>query len=404
MRVAQINAVYGILSTGVTTRQLSSYLSEKGIPNIAIYGLHKQNDYKRYYVGSFIERKLDILCTRFFKLSGYFSLFSTLRAIRILKKFKPDVIHLRILHEYYINLPMLLKFIEKKNIAVVITLHDCFMFTGVCPYYTINNCYKWRQYCTSCEFSNLNVQKMFADKMVLLSRIHRLGVVGVSDWVTEEAKASKILGGAQIVKRIYNWIDLDLFKYVGDRSTMELREKLKIDKSRFVVLSVSATWSARKRLRDVFSVAETLGSDYCFVVIGNISEKMSIPSNVIQIPTLYNIEELPKYYSLADVFLHPSLEETFGKVTAEALSCGLPAIVYNSTANPELVKQGCGYIIDNVGDVLSIKNAIELVRKNGKAFYSKQCRLFAEENFNMEKNMDEYIDIYRQLLTQNAYD
>lgn len=398
MRVVQINAVYGILSTGVTTKQLSHFMSDNGIPNIAIYGLHKQDDNKKYFIGSFIGRKIDILATRLFKLSGYFSIISTLKAVYYIWRFKPDIIHLRVLHEYFINLPLLLKYIAYKQIATVITLHDCYMFTGACPYYTINKCEKWKNNCSNCNFYNLNTEKMFGDKLMLMSNIKRLAVVGVSDWVTNEAKNSKILGHALIIKRIYNWINLDIFKPIDKSISSAFRTEIGIKESTFVVLCVSAVWSTRKRLNDICSVAKILGDDYSFVVVGSISDESLLPNNVVHIPTIYDIRDLPKYYSMADVFLHLSLEETFGKVTAEALSCGTPAVVYKSTASPELVPDGCGHVIETIGDIDSITKAIELVKMSGKDSYSNKCRLFAEANFNMLVNIEEYIDLYHRLL------
>lgn len=63
------------------------------------------------------------------------------------------------------------------------------------------------------------------------------------------------------------------------------------------------------------------------------SEKL--PTNIIAVGILSGLRELAEHYSMADVFLNPSVQETFGKVSAEALACGTPIIANNATANPE---------------------------------------------------------------------
>lgn len=398
MKILQINAVYGILSTGITTKQLSDYLTSNSIENEVVYGLHEQKGSGAFFIGGKLRRRVDQILSRFFKLNGYFSFLSTIKALRYINSCKPDIIHLRNLHEYYINIPLLLNYIHRKKIAVVITLHDCFFFTGYCPYYTINNCNKWKTGCSKCGYYNLNVERMFSDKYKYLSKIERLAVVGVSDWVTNEARQSKILGNAKVITRIYNWIDLNLFKPCEGTIVNDLKRMYKIE-NRFVILCVSAVWSKRKRLDDVLSVAEKLGDDYRIILIGDINETVNLPANIISIPIQYEIKELVKFYSVADVFMHLSLEETFGKVTAESLACGTPAIVYNSTASPELVSEGCGIVINEVGDIDSIIQAIKEIKGKGKFFYSNNCRQYAVRNFNMKNNAKSYLEIYKTLVS-----
>jgi len=51
-------------------------------------------------------------------------------------------------------------------------------------------------------------------------------------------------------------------------------------------------------------------------------------------------EELPRYYSLADLFVFPTLLEGFGLPLAEALACGTPAVTTNAGSSPEVVGPG----------------------------------------------------------------
>lgn len=64
--------------------------------------------------------------------------------------------------------------------------------------------------------------KMWNDKKRLWLSIPNLAVVGVSDWITNEAKKSPMFKNAKIIRRIYNWIDLDVFK---PANADDIREK-----------------------------------------------------------------------------------------------------------------------------------------------------------------------------------
>lgn len=51
-------------------------------------------------------------------------------------------------------------------------------------------------------------------------------------------------------------------------------------------------------------------------------------------------EELPAYYTMADIFVFPTLLEGFGLPLAEALACGTPAITTNAGSSPEIIGPG----------------------------------------------------------------
>lgn len=100
--------------------------------------------------------------------------------------------------------------------------------------------------------------------------------------------------------------------------------------------------------------------------------KYRFAENITAVSATSSTDELAELYSAADVFITFSLEETFGKVSAEALSCGTPVICYDSTANPEIVGDGCGYVVPK-NDFEGILNAVKKVRENGKNSYSSAC-------------------------------
>jgi glycosyltransferase involved in cell wall biosynthesis len=59
--------------------------------------------------------------------------------------------------------------------------------------------------------------------------------------------------------------------------------------------------------------------------------------------------ELAQYYASADVFVFPSLTDTFGIVNIEAIACGTPVAAFPVTGPRDIVTQGVnGYLSDNL--------------------------------------------------------
>ena len=123
-------------------------------------------------------------------------------------------------------------------------------------------------------------------------------------------------------------------------------------------------------------------------------------NNILHIQQTHNVEEMASYYALADVFFQPSLEETFGKVSAEALSCGTPVVCFDLTANPELVGEGCGAVV-SAGDIGALTEQVNYILESGKNTYTKTCRDFALQNFSKDKNMLQYMQLFETLCREH---
>jgi len=131
----------------------------------------------------------------------------------------------------------------------------------------------------------------------------------------------------------------------------------------------------------------------------NKKQLRSLPKNITGIERTENIERLVEAYSMADVFVNPTLEEVFGLVNSEALACGTPVITFKSGGSPETIDETCGLIV-NKGDTAGLLNAIEIIRKKRKEFYAKNCRKHVIENFDMNKKFREYIELYKEILSK----
>lgn len=117
----------------------------------AVHGNEKRIESKNHiYIGSKLDKKIHLLLAKKTGYNGCFSHFTTAQFLKKIDKLQPDLIHFHNLHNCYINLPMLFDYVKKKNIPVVWTLHDCWAYTGHCPYYDFVHCNKWMTGCYDC--------------------------------------------------------------------------------------------------------------------------------------------------------------------------------------------------------------------------------------------------------------
>jgi len=404
MKVVQINAVYGFSSTGRTTREMHEYLLSVGMDSYvacpSLAGLKERG----INIGGILDYKIHGLLSRVLGKQGYFSTLPTRRLIMQLDEISPDVVVLRNFHSNYINFPLIAEYLAKKNIVTIVVLHDCWFFTGHCCHYIDVGCNKWQSECNHCPSIRRwnkslffdHSQSIFRDKKRLFEAIPRLAVVGVSGWVTNEARKAPIFSKAKQFLPIYNWIDLETF---SPKNRKELKEKIGFSKESFIVLGVASAWSKEKGLDLFQNLADLLPDTMRVVLVGNINPEDATGSKIKYLPATNNIQELAEKYAMADVFVNPTAFETFGKTTAEALACGTPVVAFNGTATTELVgKDGkCGYLVDSMKPEDYAEKISEIYKKGVSAF-SDNCRAHAEADFDMQKNLQRYVQLMNEMI------
>ena len=125
-RIVAINSVpYG--STGKIMLGIASVADSKGFESIVCSGFsfHPLQEYfqlgrgKYIKIGNIVTKAFHMVMSKVTGLEGFFSFFSTLLFLRKIKKMRPDALHFHNLHSWYINLPLLFRFVKKNNIPVI---------------------------------------------------------------------------------------------------------------------------------------------------------------------------------------------------------------------------------------------------------------------------------------------
>jgi len=401
MKILHINAVYGVGSTGTIVSDIHLLSLDKGIDSYVAYStaqIEESQLINGYKIGSKLDKKLHALLSRINGKQAYFSQSSTRKLLAYIDFIGPDVVHLHNLHSNFINLNILLKYLSKNCIATVVTLHDCWFYTGGCFHYTFDKCNNWLEKCGNCPKKRKDTPAFFFDKSSLIridrekyfSDIPNLTVVGVSKWIANEAR--KTFFSKKEICVIYNGVDLEIYKYKAS----ELRKKLNIN-NKFVILGAANKWLTRSNRDFLFSVASAIEEDMLIVIFGYTNEsKSNLPNNIICIDYVCDPNEMCKIYSMADVFVNCTREESLSLVNLEAQACGTPVITFRNTGAKETVDETCGFSVCD-GDLLHFMEKIFVVKDKGRKYYSEACREWIRTNFLKETNYEKYIDLYHAI-------
>ena len=389
-RLLEINAVpYG--STGKIIRGIAEIASKEDIETYIYYGWTKglRRSHEGVMVGSFLGKILHMAFGKLTGFAGCFSLFDTLKLISFMKHWKPDVIHLHLLHCWYINLPILFSYIKKNNIKVLWTMHDCWAITGQCPHFTMIQCDKWKSGCHNCpqihDYPDAYVDQtrtMWKYKKKWFTGVKDLTLITPSEWLADLVKISFLK--EYPVKVINNGIDLTIFK----PTPSDFRAKYGISSDKRIVLGVAFGWGVKKGL-DVF--LQILDSSYQIVLVGtDDTVDCQLPSNIISIHRTSNQTELAKIYTAADVFANPTREEVLGLVNIESLACGTPVVTFRTGGSPEVLDDTCGVVVQT-NQTESLADAIIQVCER-KGLSSEACVIKGKE-FDMNHRFGEYVNL-----------
>lgn len=414
-KLLQINPV---LRTNTSTGRIMQEIGELAIQNgwesyIAYsYGRNgvKPCRSKQIPVGNKWDVALHGVVTRLFDAHGLMSQVATQKLVDQIQKIKPDVIHIHNIHGYFLNYQILFDFLSQNDIPVIWTVHDCWLYTGHCYYYTFIGCNKWQTGCGHCpqqrkfpaSWLTDRSRQNFIDKKEAFTSVptDRLTIVPVSEWIKGEMKKSFFKDYPFQV--IHNGINTEVFKL---SETEEVKSKYGL-KGKHILLGVAALWHPEKGVADFLQLASMLHEDEVIVMIG-VDEKLQkrLPHNVVGIKRTENIRQMAELYSAATAFVNPTWQDNYPTVNLEAIACGTPVVTYRTGGSVEAVTPETGFIVER-GDVDGLLQAVRIIEQRGKASYIEPCRNYALAHFKKEDRYADYIRLYNKLAasTKNRAD
>lgn len=258
-RLLQINITANWGSHGKIAEGIGRLAMDHGWESVIAYGRWSNPSQSRlYHIGSMMDERWHCMAARLLDNQGLMSRGATARLIAFINNYRPSLIHLHNIHGYYLHYPMLFEYLSQAGIPVVWTLHDCWPFTGHCANYIYADCEKWQTHCHHCPQIGTYPKSYFMDrsarnydlKRTAFTSVPRLTIVPVCQWLKNEVARSFLKDLS--VHRIYNGIDLDVFRPSADKETVKKKYGISADKH--LILGVASNWY-RKGLEDFFLCA-----------------------------------------------------------------------------------------------------------------------------------------------------
>ncbi len=321
---------------------------------------------------------------------------------------KADIINLHWVNGGFLSL-MSLENIFALNKPVVWTFHDMWVFTGGCHY--TGGCTNFLTICKDCP------ALIFSGKHDLSNRIFRLkeklfrgnkfSVITCSNWLAKESERSHLLHGFDITV-VPNPIDTSVFHPFPAE---DAKKALKLSKDKIVFLFSAFTVSEVRKGFNYFKEAllklsqlkPELRDLIEIVVLGssNKNDFNEIPFEVTFTGRLDDINKLVLFYSAADLFIAPSVQENLSNTVMESLACGTPVLAFNIGGMPDMIENSVnGFLVDNISAYELSKGMQRFIEMDiiSRKRLREHARKKVMDHFSPARIADQYTSVYKKLM------
>jgi glycosyltransferase involved in cell wall biosynthesis len=256
---------------------------------------------------------------------------------------KADIIYLHWVIGGFLNLNNIEQ-LAKLNKPIIIFMHDMWSFTGGCHYSF--ECDNYTENCKGCQMFPEPEPKLpvkeFNKKNKLYHKYENLYFVSPSNWLSELAKKSGLTRDKPIF-HIPNIVDVHPFKSFDKKMA---RQVLNLDLNDIIIAFGAASpkspykgWKYLKLALDLLAKDSSFnkvsvaifGSDYDDEIAKAVPFKTKFMGRV------YDEYSTALIYNAANIFVAPSMAETFGLVILEAIRCGTPVVAFETGGIPEII-------------------------------------------------------------------
>ena len=244
-------------------------------------------------------------------------------------------------------------------------------------------------------------RKNYETKKELFTLLSNLTITVPSEWMASQVRQSFM--GKYPVEVIHNGIDTAVFDHNRLIADLDIESNKCADETAWsdkkILLSVASIWDDRKGLKDLVAMSDKLSDDYVMVIVGLSKPQINrLPKGVIGITRTENIEELVSLYSRAHIFINPSLEESFSLVTVEALSCGCPCIVLDTSAVAELVNDDNGVVLHSHKP----EDYLEAIKSIENRGYNRESVRATALKYDNKYMLEGYMKLYGEVLRDES--
>jgi glycosyltransferase involved in cell wall biosynthesis len=288
---------------------------------------------------------------------------------------------------------------------VVWTLHDMNAFTGGCHY--DHGCAGFAARCGCCPQLGSSDERdlsarVWARKRHAIdsrSRVNPFRVVSPSRWLAAQAQRSALFRD-QHVEVIPYGLDTSVYRPCDQASARRLHGLA--DGDRVILFLASGAGARRKGFRFLDQAVSGIADrrELVVVTVGGERPPSSGSYDHRHLGSVTDEERLAEVYSMADLFVIPSLEDNLPLACQEALACGTPVVGFAVGGIPDMVIDGQTGLLAPPKDAKALSQAIQ--RFFGDPALAERLSAGAREHavreYSYAKNAAAYRALYESLV------
>jgi glycosyltransferase involved in cell wall biosynthesis len=212
------------------------------------------------------------------------------------------------------------------------------------------------------------------------------------------------------VNLIPNGIDVGLFKPMEKNRALAETLGLTTKRQSFII-GFAGELREKKGLKTLLSAYAQVNKKYpaSLLIVGEVRAgedkkifdefRSSNPEYQIIVTGVVSHKDMPAYYALMNVFVHPSLRDGMPNALLEALACEKAVIATPVGGTTDVIEDGKNGVLVNVNDARALAEAIfqALSQPENNRTISKLGREAVIHRFTLEKELDANLQVYRSL-------
>ena len=284
---------------------------------------------------------------------------------------------------------------------IVFFMHDTWLFTGGCH---VNfGCEKYKTGCGNCPYINGDKEKDLSYKNFLtkqeLLKEYPIHIAGPSRWMADCASQSAITSRKEITY-IPNCINGDIFRPIDNVDAIKRKYDIPLDKK--VILfgaAFNGTENKNKGFQYLLKALEYFPKEeYFLLIFGNCREEdIAWKQDYKLLGYIYSEQDMADVYNLADVYVTPSLQESFGFTVCEAMSCGTPTVAFPvGGIKEQIIHKKNGYLAEYL-DAQDIAKGIEFCTRNQAAVKLREEACNSATDFHYKSVNNQYKEYFESI-------
>ncbi len=316
-----------------------------------------------------------------------------------------DIIELHWVCGNFLSMSGIKKILQLKK-PVIIICHDNWFFTGGC--HVRLGCEKHKTHCATCPQLTSKKEKdcsyrLFEQKKKVLKE-GDITVVSPSRWMDQNVASSSVLKNKPHYV-IPNALNTELFT---SQNKFEIRKEYGIKENDIVLTygAVNATKVPYKGYVQLLSALELFKKQYnddkhiVILVFGSKKEEVQTNSE-FEIRYLGYLEEkeMVKLYSCTDVYIVPSLEDSFNYTVAESLACETPVVSFATGGIVDIIDHKENGYLAEYNNPTDLANGITWILENNKDnCLGKAGRTKVVNNYSEEVVAKQFLKLYESIM------